>query len=101
MSGEMQRSPVRPAIIDLSLDVSARHVAAAEAVGPRGLATLISDHAARAPTAPVLFAPGRPPLSYGRLWGLVKMMAELLNGFGIGPGDPVALIVPDGPEAAA
>ena len=51
------------------------------------------DHAAIA-------APGRPALTYGGLQVLAKRTIESLNRVGIGRGDRVAIVLPNGPEMA-
>ena len=51
------------------------------------------DHAAIA-------APGRPALSYGGLQALTRRTIESLNRVGIGRGDRVAIVLPNGPEMA-
>src|SRR5258708_5733185 len=84
-----------------AFDAPATYADGPPGVGPLVLAALLSDRAAATPAAPVLLAPGRPPLSYERLWELVQAVAGLLGGFGIGPGDAVVLLAPDGPEAAS
>jgi len=48
-----------------------------------------------------LAAPGRPPLSYGRLAQFIGETAEALRGLGVGRGQRVALALPNGPEAAS
>ncbi|MEM8813162.1 MAG: AMP-binding protein, partial [Pseudomonadota bacterium] len=48
-----------------------------------------------------LMTPTRPPLSYRDLADLVRKTAARLSGHGIGPGDPVAIVLPNGPEMAA
>ena len=45
-------------------------------------------------------APKRRSLSYGRLWCQVDGMVAWLNANGIGRGDRVALVLPNGPELA-
>jgi acyl-CoA synthetase (AMP-forming)/AMP-acid ligase II len=45
-------------------------------------------------------APDRPSLSHGDLRRLVAGTVETLNGFGIGRGDRVAIVLPNGPEMA-
>src|SRR5262245_58483622 len=52
-------------------------------------------------TQPALRAPGRPPLSYGDLRGVVEQTLRALNGWGIGRGDRVAMVLPNVPEMAA
>jgi acyl-CoA synthetase (AMP-forming)/AMP-acid ligase II len=51
--------------------------------------------------APAISAPGRAPLSYLSLRGLAASTVERLNGAGIGRGDRVAIVLPNGPEMAA
>ena len=46
-------------------------------------------------------APGRPWLSYGALRDQAHYVAGALHGFGIGRGDRVAIVLPNGPEMAA
>jgi acyl-CoA synthetase (AMP-forming)/AMP-acid ligase II len=51
---------------------------------------------------PALRAPeGRPSLSYAALRGLVARTVEALNARGIGRGDRVAIVLPNGPEMAS
>jgi acyl-CoA synthetase (AMP-forming)/AMP-acid ligase II len=52
--------------------------------------------------APAIGAPdGAPPLSYDGLRTLVRATVQELNALGIGRGDRVAMVLPNGPEAAA
>jgi acyl-CoA synthetase (AMP-forming)/AMP-acid ligase II len=51
--------------------------------------------------APAIGAPGRPWLSHGGLRALARRTVTSLNAAGIGRGDHVALVLPNGPEAAA
>ncbi|MCY3920583.1 MAG: acyl--CoA ligase [Chloroflexi bacterium] len=53
------------------------------------------------PSAPALGAPGRPDLSYADLRALIGESGAALNGFGLGRGDAVAIVAPNGPEMAA
>lgn len=52
-------------------------------------------------TAPALLAPERPTLDYAGLRELCDRTIARLNGFGIGRGDRVAIVLPNGPEMAA
>ncbi len=45
-------------------------------------------------------APGRPGLTHGGLRDLARRTVAALNGMGIGLGDRVALVLPNGPEMA-
>lgn len=54
-----------------------------------------------AETAPGISAPGRPSLSHGALRALATRTVKDLNGMGIGRGDRVAMVLPNGPEMAA
>ncbi|RKH53576.1 AMP-dependent synthetase [Corallococcus sp. AB050B] len=48
-----------------------------------------------------LGAPGRQGMSYGALRELTAQVREQLNAWGLGQGDRVALVLPNGPEMAA
>jgi oxalate---CoA ligase len=50
---------------------------------------------------PALCAPGRPPLSYRGLRDHVRRTVAALNGRGVGRGDRVAIVLPNGPELAS
>jgi acyl-CoA synthetase (AMP-forming)/AMP-acid ligase II/thioesterase domain-containing protein/acyl carrier protein len=54
-----------------------------------------------APERPALLAPGRAPLTYAGLAQLISETGAALNERGLGAGDRVALLAPNGPEAAA
>jgi acyl-CoA synthetase (AMP-forming)/AMP-acid ligase II len=62
------------------------------------LAALLADKDA---AAPAIGAPDRDWLSYGGLRALSAEVAAELHGFGIGTGDRVAIVLPNGPEMAA
>ncbi len=65
-------------------------------------ATSLAELLARgAEGAPALRAPGRPTLTHGALRALAHRTVETLNGIGIGRGDRVAIVLPNGPEMAA
>ena len=72
-------------------------------LGPIALNQTISDvidaHAERTPDVPVIMSHGRAPLSYLRLAQEIKAVRTTLNGWGIGRGDRVALIIGSRPEA--
>lgn len=48
-----------------------------------------------------LLTPGRKPLTYGGLLALAETTIDRLNKRGIGRGDRVAIVLPNGPEMAA
>lgn len=50
---------------------------------------------------PAIGAPGRPWMTHGGLRALTKRTVADLNGMGIGRGDRVAIVLPNGPEMAA
>ena len=50
---------------------------------------------------PAIRAPERAPLTYGGLRELAASTVARLNGIGIGRGDRVAIVLPNGPEMAA
>lgn len=62
------------------------------------LATLIESHP---DTAPAIGAPGRDWMTYGELRRLSGDVAGALHTNGIGRGDRVAIVLPNGPEMAA
>ena len=51
--------------------------------------------------APAIGAPGRTPMSYGTLRDLAHRTVDDLNRIGIGRGNRVAIVLPNGPEMAA
>jgi acyl-CoA synthetase (AMP-forming)/AMP-acid ligase II len=53
------------------------------------------------PGATALTAPGRPPLTFDGLRRLVTRTHRQLAARGIGPGDRVAIVLPNGPEMAS
>jgi oxalate---CoA ligase len=57
--------------------------------------------AAQPTTELALRAPDRRPLSYGDLGQVVAQTLNSLNAWGIGRGDRVAMVLPNGPEMAA
>lgn len=70
---------------------------------PTTVAELIARGAAAkgAVDAVAIGAPGRPPLSFRRLRALADKTGAALNAAGIGRGDRVAIVLANGPEAAA
>jgi acyl-CoA synthetase (AMP-forming)/AMP-acid ligase II len=56
---------------------------------------------AQPPSAPALRAPDRSPLSYAELRGVVDATLARLNALGVGRGDRVGIVLPNGPEMAA
>ena len=60
---------------------------------------LLADHDAMRPALRAL--DGRAPLSHGALRGLMTRTVAALNARGIGRGDRVAIVLPNGPEMAA
>lgn len=51
--------------------------------------------------APALTAPGRSALSYAGLRALIERTTHSIRALGIGPGDRVAIVLPNGPEMAS
>lgn len=62
------------------------------------IAALLAGHDA---DTPALGAPGRDWLSYGGLRSLTAATADALHSAGVGRGDRVAIVLPNGPEMAA
>jgi len=65
------------------------------------ISTLSELLAAGAADRPAIRAPERPPLSYAGLRALAERTLASLNAMGIGRGDRVAIVLPNGPEMAA
>ncbi|HEU5188160.1 MAG TPA: amino acid adenylation domain-containing protein [Methylomirabilota bacterium] len=64
------------------------------------LRTLIEAQALRAPDAPAITAPGAAPLCYRDLLTQVDEVLAVLATWGLGRGDRIALIMPQGPQLA-
>jgi acyl-CoA synthetase (AMP-forming)/AMP-acid ligase II/acyl carrier protein len=52
------------------------------------------------PDQPVIFSPDRPPLTSARLYAHICEIVQHLNQAGIGRGQRVGIVLPDGPELA-
>ncbi len=61
---------------------------------------LLKDRAQATPEAIAMVAPGREPLTYGRLLAAVDGAVDALNEFGVGRNSRVAIVLPNGPEMA-
>jgi acyl-CoA synthetase (AMP-forming)/AMP-acid ligase II/acyl carrier protein len=61
---------------------------------------LLEDQAERTPDALAIIAPGRPPLTYGRLHRHMADVVQTLHAMGLGRHDRIALVLPNGPELA-
>ena len=57
---------------------------------------LLVEQAERTPDAPAILAPGRAPLTYGRLWQHIDDVVQALRAMGIGRQDRVVLMLPNG-----
>src|SRR6202035_3961996 len=72
--------------------------------GPHGpfscLPHLLEHQSKRIPDAPAILAPGRVPLTYGRLFQHIDQMGRTLRAMGIGRHDRIAVVLPNGPEMA-
>jgi acyl-CoA synthetase (AMP-forming)/AMP-acid ligase II len=64
----------------------------------RGIRHLLEAQAERAPDAVAIAAPGRAPLTYGRLDRQVREVVQALRASGLRRDDRVAMALPDGPE---
>ncbi len=64
------------------------------------LPDVLAAWSARAPDAPAILAPGRAPLTYAALAHHAEETGRALHRFGVGAGERVALIVPNGPQLA-
>jgi acyl-CoA synthetase (AMP-forming)/AMP-acid ligase II/acyl carrier protein/NRPS condensation-like uncharacterized protein len=61
---------------------------------------LLSSHGGNAPDSYAILAPGRLPMTYGMLWMQANEVVRELRSLGVGRTDRVAVVLPDGPEAA-
>src|SRR5258706_3637887 len=61
---------------------------------------LLSDHGRNAPDRYAIMAPGRLPMTYGMLWMQANDVVRGLRSIGVCRTDRVAVVLPDGPEAA-
>src|SRR5262245_40662084 len=61
---------------------------------------LLKAQAERIPDAIAIAAPGRTPLTYGRLWMHICDIVEKLSAIGMGRNDRITLVLPNGPEMA-
>ena len=68
--------------------------------GARMAGTIAGALRAGAGDAPAILAPGREPIAHGALRALVARLGGDLRAAGIGPRDRVAIVLPNGPEAA-
>ena len=95
-----ERRASRRAIVNArslyDIGVGARSAIATDTIG-----SLLRDAAQRNPESTALSAPNRPSLSYARLWRQVEGVVAWLNAYGIGRGDRVAIVLPNGPELAS
>ena len=66
----------------------------------KSLQQIIKQQSEKSPSATALLAPGRIPLDYGALNHHIETIAAHLNLLGIGRGDRVAIVIPNGPEMA-
>ena len=64
------------------------------------LERVLRSWADQTPDAIAIAAPGRAPLTYSRLRSQLDHVIGTLNSIGIGRNDRVAMVLPDGPEAA-
>jgi acyl-CoA synthetase (AMP-forming)/AMP-acid ligase II/thioesterase domain-containing protein/acyl carrier protein len=78
-----------------------RHASPAVNAPPHlSIRDVIAAAAARHPDVPAVLAPRRPPLTYAALDQHVRRTVADLDSLGLGPGDRVAVALPNGPETA-
>jgi acyl-CoA synthetase (AMP-forming)/AMP-acid ligase II/acyl carrier protein/NRPS condensation-like uncharacterized protein len=65
------------------------------------LAELLAHRARSTPDRDAILAPGRTPLTFGKLWACAQETLRALRSAGVGQSDRVAVVLPDGPDAAA
>jgi acyl-CoA synthetase (AMP-forming)/AMP-acid ligase II/acyl carrier protein len=64
------------------------------------LQDLLSHYGRNAPDRHAILAPGRLPMTYDALWLQTRDIVRGLRSLGVGRTDRVAVVLPDGPEAA-
>src|SRR5260370_31904633 len=64
------------------------------------LQDLLACYGRTAPGRNAILAPGRPPVTYGALWARANDTVRGLRSLGMGRSDRVAVVLPNGPEAA-
>src|SRR3984893_17988056 len=64
------------------------------------LRELLSHYGRNAPNRRAILAPGRLPMTYDALWLQTRDVVRGLRSLGVGRTDRVAVVLPDGPEAA-
>src|SRR3984893_9798149 len=64
------------------------------------LQDLLSHYGRNAPDRHAILAPGRLPMTYDALWLQTRDVVRGLRSLGVGRTDRVAVVLPDGPEAA-
>ncbi len=64
------------------------------------LQALLEAQAERTPNAPAILAPGRTPLTYGRLHEHIDNVVRTLHARGLGRNNRIAVVLPNGPEMA-
>ncbi|NOJ48763.1 AMP-binding protein [Bradyrhizobium archetypum] len=80
-----------------------QHKAGHKSAGPPSFACLpdlLSYYAGQAPHRRAILAPGCFPMTYDALWSQTRDVVRGLRSLGIGRTDRVAVVLPDGPEAA-
>jgi acyl-CoA synthetase (AMP-forming)/AMP-acid ligase II/acyl carrier protein len=80
-----------------------QHETARKSAGRRSfscLQDLLSHYGQNAPDRDAILAPGRQPMKYGALWIQTRDIVRGLRSVGVGRTDRVAVVLPDGPEAA-
>jgi acyl-CoA synthetase (AMP-forming)/AMP-acid ligase II len=78
----------------------ARHAAPGDWAAGTSLRGLIAAHAAATPDAPAILGLDREPLTYAGLLVFIDELGRGLHAAGLGRGDRVAMVLPDGPEMA-
>ena len=87
-----------------SLDSGASPTPAIPAVSDAAvpdIPSMLTSLALTQPDVPALLAPERPTLDFAGLHAQMRYVCDTLGGWGIERGDPVAVLLPRGPEMAA
>ena len=64
------------------------------------LQDILTYYGQSAPDREAILAAGRSPVTYAELWARTKDTVDVLRGLNIGPSERVAVVLPNGPDAA-
>ena len=96
----MNRGDVKPCVRPNQKSSNERSLNATPCVPFSCLPHLLEHQAQRIPDEPAILAPGRPPLTYRRLYEHIDKTGRALRALGIYRRDRIVVVLPNGPELA-